>query len=349
MVRHAAAITGGSPGQYGPRRAFLVAAVAAGCTPASAPATRATSGAPITIEAIDAELTALSAGLTSAHRATFRAILEDTLAKDSYTCAPSPRDVFFGPAPPGERVIAGEMPHYGFFFGPMHYRVAHHGAGASGRWMVKVTVAIEPPVRAVDLELPDCDLVREVGGDRGRCSGTSYSASLKTDACPRSGSFAIDASPASVSALLARWSREAERYYARDARAFGLPIDYDFDFVLSEVGAARDGAAFAPDLAVPLSPTCGRTPYFSAFRSGWSLPIVAHEVGHVLGLLDEYEALSGLSSLYPKTPFAGAEVSRMGLSMREGTRVLPLHHYLILRRYFCSEPKPGGFFGALPL
>jgi hypothetical protein len=296
----------------------------------------------VTIDAVDAELTALSGGLTSAHRATFRAILEDTIAKDPYACAPSPRAVFFGDVPDGERVIAGEMPHYGFFFGPMHYRVARRGAG----WKVKVTVAIDPPASALDLELPDCELVREAGGDERRCSGTPYSASPKTDACPRSGSFAIDASPAHVRALLARWSREAERYYTRDARAFGLPVDYDFDFVLTE---AAGGGPLGADLAVPLSPTCGRTPYFSAFRSGWSLPIVAHEVGHVLGLLDEYEAFSGLSSLYPKTPFAGAEVSRMGLSMREGTRILPLHHYLIVRRYLCAEPKPGGFWGAQPL
>ena len=267
--------------------------------------------------------------------------------KENELLAAIPRDNVVRPGVLGEktgdlleRVIAGEMPHYGFFFGPMHYRVAHHGA----RWSVKVTVAIEPPTGAVDLELPDCGLVLEVGGDEGRCSGTPYSASPKTDACPRSGSFAIDASPAHVRALLARWSREAARYYTRDARAFGLPIDYDFDFVL-----APGGAPMGADLAVPLSPTCGRTPYFSAFRSGWSLPIVAHEVGHVLGLLDEYEAFSGLSSLYPKKPFAGAEVSRMGLSMREGTRVLPLHHYLIVRRFFCAEPKAGGFFGAQPL
>ncbi len=83
--------------------------------------------------------------------------------------------------------------------------------------------------------------------------------------------------------------------------------------------------------------SCGRTPYFSAFRTGWSIPIIAHEVGHYLGLLDEYEALSGM--LYDKTPFAGSENSRMGLSMKTYTRLYPLHHYLILRRYHCAEPE----------
>ena len=340
MPRRAAEKSRGSCGW----RAIVLTLAAVGCAPAASPGTSAASTDPEAIDAVDAELTALSDGLTSAHRATFRAILDDTLAKDPYACHPSPRAVFFGPAPDGERVIAGETPHYGFFFGPMHYRIAHRSAGPAGRWEVKVTVAVAPPVGTVDLELPDCGLVREVGGDERRCSGTPYADSPKTEACPGSGSFAIDASPAHVRALLARWSREADRYYTRDARAFGLPIDYDFDFVL-----AASGAPFGADLSVPLSPTCGRTPYFTAFRSGWSLPIVAHEVGHVLGLLDEYEAFSGLSSLYPKTPFAGAEVSRMGLSMRESTRILPLHHYLIVRRFFCAEPSGKGFWGAQPL
>ena len=61
-------------------------------------------------------------------------------------------------------------------------------------------------------------------------------------------------------------------------------------------------------------------------------------MGHLLGLLDEYEMLSGIVGFYPKAPFEGAERSRMGLSMREGTELLPMHHYLVLRRYFCPEP-----------
>lgn len=334
-------------GPFAPRASasmWLFTLLAVGCAPAAAPANAAGSFDFESIDTIDAELTALSGGATSAHRETFRAILEDTLSKDPYACRPSPRAVFFGAAPEGERTLAGEMPHYGFFFGPMHYRVRRLRDGGSGRWSVLVTLAVDPPASAGYLELPDCGLVREIGGDQGRCSGTPYSASPKKEACPGSGSFAIDATPDHVRALLARWSREAERYYTRDARAFGLPIDYDFEFVLSE-----EASPLAADLRVPLSPTCGRTPYFSAFRSGWSLPIVAHEVGHVLGLLDEYEALSGLSSLYPKTPFAGAEVSRMGLSMREDTRVLPLHHYLIVRRYLCAEPKSASFWSRSPL
>jgi hypothetical protein len=300
-------------------------------------------GGEATIDAIAAELDALSRGLTAVHRETFREILEDALGKDPYICRPMPRDVFFGPELEGARTISGEMPHYGFFFGPMHYVVARKGSdplrrdrGPSGRFQVRVTIGIDPP-SAGTLELPDCELVRALGV--GSCRGIPYASSPGTDACPASGSFSTPATKGAVRALLARWSREAERYYDRDAAFFGLPIDYDFTFVVQ-------GDASPPlyDFAVPLAPTCGRTPYFTSFRSGWSLPIVAHEVGHVLGLLDEYEALSGIASFYPKTPFPGAEVSRMGLSMRENTRVLPLHHYLILRRYFCPEPRREGFF-----
>ncbi len=299
------------------------------------------------MDTIAADLDALSRGLTAPHRETFRGILEDTLAKDPYVCRPSPREVFFGDTPDGSRTIAGEMPHYGFFFGPMHYVVRRIGAGGGahpaegGRWEVRVVIGVELPKKAEVIELPDCELARSVAG--GTCRGIPYSSAPGTDACPASGSFSIPAVPANLRALLARWSREAEGYYNRDAAFFGLPIAYDFDFVVA--GEAPTPLA---DLVVPLSPTCGRTPYFTAFRSGWSLPIVAHEVGHVLGLLDEYEAFSGITRAYPKTPFPGAEVSRMGLSMRESTRVLPLHHYLILRRYLCPEPH-GGFFGAAPI
>jgi hypothetical protein len=276
------------------------------------------------------------------HQATFRAILEDTLAKDAYLCRPLPRDVFFGRAPEGQRVIAGQMPHYDFFFGPMHYvirrRDARPGAGASGEtggWEVELTVAVEPPASHARLELSDCKLEGNLEGEK-TCRGIPYDNAESTDACPASGEFFAGATPHNVRTLLSFWSREAERYYNRDAESFGLPVRYDFEFLPAEA-AAENGTRV--DVVLPLWPTCGRTPYFTALRSGWSVPIVAHEMGHFLGLLDEYEALSGIFPFYPKTPFPGAGVSRMGLSMKTGSKVLPIHHYLILRRYFCAEPR----------
>jgi len=287
------------------------------------------------VASIAAELDALSGDLPAASRATFREILADTLAKDAYLCRPSARAVLLGDAPEGERLILGMMPHYGLFFGPMRYLVRRRG----GAWEVEARIAIDPAAstRAREIELPDCGLATEPGArvEMLACRGTPYARSGSTDACPGSGEFRARQSPEAIRALLARWSREAERYWNRDAAAFGLPITYDFDFVLPDEARAR---GLRVDMQVPLFPTCGRTPYFTAIRSGWSLPVVAHEVGHLLGLLDEYEALSGIVSIYPKTPYRGAEISRMGLSMREHTRLFALHHYLVLRRYFCAAP-----------
>jgi hypothetical protein len=329
----------GTPGRRPARRGCGIAILwLTGCTP-TAP------GAPANTNALADELDGLSGALTRPHATTFRSILETTLAEDAYGCRPSPRTVFSSNTADGERTIAGVMPHYGFFFGPMHYRVRRE----AGRWVVTVTIAVELPPEGGSLELPDCALAQALAGERGDlaalgavCTGTPYAASGSLEACPASGVFTLPATRAAMAALLERWSREVPAYWNRDAERFGLPVRYRFAFV-----DAADVAAPAVDLRVPLALTCGRTPYFASFRSGWSLPIVAHEVGHLLGLLDEYEAWSGISSLYPKKPFPGAEVSRMGLSMKEGTRVLPLHHWLVVRRWFCAEPR-AGFFEAGP-
>ena len=300
----------------------LVPALAGCHAPASA------GGVPreATLDEIAAELDAMSGSLVSGHRDTFREILADTIAKDAYVCLPRPRDVFFGDAPEGERTISGQMPHYGFFFGPM----ISHVARSRGRWLVRVVVAVVPPDPRAMLELPDCETSAELDEPTPCAEDPERETSLEV--CPRRPRGLARATDRTVAALLRRYSREVEAYWSRDAHAEGLPIDYDFEFQ-SAPGADPSRA----DITLPLVTTCGRTPYFSSLRTGWSLPILAHEMGHFLGLLDEYETFSGM--LYPKTPFPGAEVSRMGLSMREGTRVLPLHHYLVLRRWFCQPPE----------
>ncbi len=320
----------------GERTFAVVAAVATGAC--GAPRAATTGSSPATIEAIAAELEAIAGPAVGPHPETFRAILADTLAKDAYACMPSPAALFFGAAPEGERVIDGAMPHYGLWLGPMRYlvrRLPPRPGSVRGRWEVALRVVVDPPSGGT-LELPDCALRAELDGPVV-CEGAPYAASPSTEACPGTGTFRAPATAHNVAALLGRLSREAARYWQRDADAFGLPITYDFEILVADLAARATRA----EIRLPLWPTCGRTPYFAALRSGWSTPIVAHELGHFLGLLDEYEALSGVTRLYPKTPFLGAEVSRMGLSMREGTRVLPLHHYLVLRRYLCAEPGSG--------
>jgi hypothetical protein len=278
---------------------------------------------------VASELDALSAGWTASHPGTFRKILSDSLSSDSYVCLPSAQQVFFADTPTGARMIHGTMPHYGLYHGPMRYRIRR----LPGRWVVSLKLAVRPPPRDKELELPDCALARQLEG-QVRCSGKPFVEAPGLEACPAVGVFRAPATPHNLAALLRRWSVEAEAWYNRDAAFFGLPVTYDFEVV----PAGAPEAGWDVDFELPLLPTCARTPYFQALRSGWSLPVLAHELGHFLGLLDEYEMLSGLVGFYPKTPFAGAEVSRMGLSMKESTRFLPLHHYLILRRYFCPEP-----------
>lgn len=316
--------------QAAPRRVAslvvgLLAPIAlAGCGASRAADSRAPREA--TIDEIAAELDTMSSSLGPAHRETFRGVLTDTIAKDAYACLPRPRDVFFGDTPEGERTISGQMPHYGFFFGPMRYRVARSG----DRWIVRIVVAVVPPEPHVMLEVPDCTMGAEV--DEPTACAEDPARETTLEVCPPRPRGLARATERTVTALLHRYSRAVAAYWSRDARAAGLPIDYDFRFErAAEVDPSR------ADITLALATTCGRTPYFSSIRSGWSLPILAHEMGHLLGLLDEYETFSGM--LYPKTPFPGAEVSRMGLSMRESTRVLPTHHYLVLRRWFCKPPK----------
>ncbi|HNT00132.1 MAG TPA: hypothetical protein PLJ27_13525 [Polyangiaceae bacterium] len=283
------------------------------------------------------ELSTMSPPWFSAHRDTYRHVLATSLSQDAYLCDPLPSEVFSGSGPQGWRTIRGTMPHYGVYHGPMHYDVLHH----DGQWRVEVRYAVELPDPDATLELPDCALSNRLHGPM-TCQGIAYSRSGTLDACPDTGTFQAPASQENVKRLLEHWSENAERYYNRDAEAFAIPVHYDFSFT----PMAKDQDADGPvHWRLPLDPTCGRTPYFRSMRSGWSLPIVAHEVGHMLGLLDEYEALSGIVAWYPKTAFRGAERSRFGLSMKEESVVLPLHHYLVLRRYFCPEPESRNPYG----
>lgn len=280
---------------------------------------------------LSAQLIALSPGWARAHADTFDDILLHALSVDDYVCEPEPDRVFFGATEPGVRLIDGSLPHYDLYRGPMRYQVTRK----PNRWMVRAWLSVEPPEVEGRLELPDCSLKGVLDGPV-TCSGRAYSASGTLDICPGSGHFSAPVTLHNVERLLDSWSAEVERYYNRDAAARGLPIHYDFEFALA--GESPVPPAWA--LSVPLATTCARTPYFQAVRSGWSLPILAHEIGHLLGLLDEYEMFSGIVSVYPKTAFPGAERSRMGWSMKEGSQLLPLHHYLILRRYFCPNPEP---------
>jgi hypothetical protein len=279
-----------------------------------------------TITVVSRELTHM-AHIAPRDAAHWDELLDDNVSKDAPRCLPPVSEVFAAPPGPSlERRIETSMPHYGWVRGPVLYRVGVR----DGMWRVALNIALDPSAVGASeiLELPDC----KAPLDGMTCEGTPYEDDRGVDACPGSGRFRAPATRANLRLMLRRWSRDAEAYFNRDAEQFGIPVRYDFELFLSDDAGER-----SVDMRTPLWLSCGRTPYFTALRSGWSMPVLAHELGHFLGLLDEYEALSGIFSFYPKTPFAGSEGSRMGLSMKKHTLLFPMHHYLVLRRYHCGH------------
>jgi hypothetical protein len=297
------------------KRALVLACALSACHAPRPPASYAS-------DALAQTLARLEGHTSAVHT---RALLDETLAADGSRCAPPAEAVLSPPSLAAERRIAGELLHYGFFPGPMRYRVDSH----DGLWRVRLNIAVEPPPAGQTLELSDCALGAELEGPV-HCLGIPYEQAPGLEACPGSGRFEAPATRRNLRALLARWSREPEEHFNRDARRYGVPVRYDFELFLAD----EPGAVGPIDVRLPLWTSCGRTPYFLALRSGWSVSIVAHELGHYLGLIDEYQPLSG--TFYEKTPYPGSEQSRMGVSMKPVTRFWPLHHYLVLRRYHCA-------------
>lgn len=83
-----------------------------------------------------------------------------------------------------------------------------------------------------------------------------------------------------------------------------------------------------PELAhfsVPVTPQSSRGPYFFRTSSTWGPKTVAHEVGHMFGLNDEYSETSGCQF----------KQSLMCSSGRGDVR--PMHHYLVQRKAYCGS------------
>ncbi|MBI2518830.1 MAG: hypothetical protein HYV97_00355 [Bdellovibrio sp.] len=69
-----------------------------------------------------------------------------------------------------------------------------------------------------------------------------------------------------------------------------------------------------------------RGPYFSLWTTHWGASTISHEMGHVMGLDDEYS----------NTPFPKLTYCDRRSIMCTNQRPYPYHYYLIMRRMLCS-------------
>lgn len=67
-----------------------------------------------------------------------------------------------------------------------------------------------------------------------------------------------------------------------------------------------------------------RGPYFMTWTTAWSPYVVAHEIGHMLGLDDEYEGSKGCPT------------NSIMCYSSSTSKYYPFHYYMIFRRILCS-------------
>ncbi len=99
---------------------------------------------------------------------------------------------------------------------------------------------------------------------------------------------------------------------------YGFPLQ--FKFVLTTKRSEADVKAKL------LVGKYTRGPYFSFWTTEWSSDIISHEMGHVMGLDDEYS----------NTPFPGLTRCDRESIMCIWDRPFPYHYYLITRRMLCT-------------
>jgi hypothetical protein len=108
-----------------------------------------------------------------------------------------------------------------------------------------------------------------------------------------------------------------------------------------------------PHFQVRLSEGDARTPYDVSWGTEWSAHLLAHEIGHMMGLDDEYGQLKktvghalGQEAVWKTQPaekvdwFHCDPTSVMCDSKGEASVPLPYHYYVILRRRFCRASTP---------
>jgi hypothetical protein len=102
---------------------------------------------------------------------------------------------------------------------------------------------------------------------------------------------------------------------------YDYKVNFDFDVTTNKAEAT---------VAVKLVKGFTRGPYFSKWSLNWSSSTIAHEMGHVMGLDDEYS----------NNPFGGstAKCNKASLMCSSyGGSPMMYHYYLIFRRALCYK------------
>jgi hypothetical protein len=155
----------------------------------------------------------------------------------------------------------------------------------------------------------------------------------------------MDAVPSAEAQSMREMMRQASLAWSRSSP--NQDIVYDFDI-------AQDTAT-EPNLTVNLETGWTRGPYFSNWSSSWSSATIAHELGHLMGLDDEYHQMRNTAS---GTGFVanlcyelwGSSTDQLTRDRCDPVSLMcngndsratpqPYHHYLIARRIACAD-KP---------
>jgi predicted Zn-dependent protease len=131
-------------------------------------------------------------------------------------------------------------------------------------------------------------------------------------------SNAKDFSQSEIKKLRSKLSSAAKIW--TNGNTYKFKMNFDFDITTSSSEAT---------VSVKLLRGSTRGPYFSKWSLNWSSTTIAHEMGHVMGLDDEY-------SNHPFGSSVKCKRSSLMCSSYSG-RPLKYHYYLIFRRALCYQ------------